>query len=266
MILKAPIRIAFLIAVLGITVSSCVSRKKMAYFNNLEKVYEDGVVDKQQYNLVIKPYDRLAVTVSGPEAETVAPYNLQVMGSGTSGDMLGVVGTPRLQTYLVNQNGTIDFPELGNIAVAGLTRQELGNYLTEQIAEFVRSPIVVVRVVNFQISVIGEVNRPGTFNVEDEYLSISQALGLAGDLTIYGKRKDILILREENGSITYNYLDLTDADIINSPYYYLQQNDVIVVEPNASRRQGSKFNPNLGAYLSFGSLMITLAVLIFDLR
>ena len=144
----------------------------------------------------------------------------------------------------------------------GLNRQELAAKLKDQIAAYVQDPIVNVRIVNFEVSVLGEVNRPGTFDIRDEYLSLPKALGLAGDLTIYGQRNNVLVMREENGVKTHAYLDLTDASVINSPYYYLKQNDVVYVEPNGAQRQSASYNRNAGVYISIASVLISLIVLI----
>jgi polysaccharide export outer membrane protein len=119
-----------------------------------------------------------------------------------------------------------------------------------------------VRLVNFQISVLGEVNRPGTFDVDDDYFTLPQALGMAGDMSIYGKRDNVLVMREENGRTTHAYLDLGDANIINSPYYYLQQNDVVYIEPNGPQRQSANYNRNASVYISIASVLVSVAVLL----
>ena len=119
-----------------------------------------------------------------------------------------------------------------------------------------------IRLSNFQVSVLGEVARPGTFAVSDEYMSLPKALGLAGDLTIYGKRDNVLVMREEEDGIKKVYLDLTDNEIVNSPYYYLQQNDVVYVEPNGPQRQSASYNRNASIYISIASVLVSLAVLI----
>ena len=171
-------------------------------------------------------------------------------------------GRQQLQTYLVDSDGNIGFPILGTVEVQGMNRQELAAKLEKRVSEYVQDPIVNVRIVNFQLSVLGEVNRPGTFDIRDEYLSLPKALGLAGDMSIYGRRDNVLVVREENGKKTHAYLDLTDAEVINSPYYYLQQNDVVYVEPNGAQRQSASYNRNAGVYISIASVVISLIVLI----
>ena len=252
-----------LIALLAtLSISSCVSRKEIAYFQGLENI-ESEVVQSQN-SLEIKSNDLLTISVSAYNMEAAQPFNLPVVGA-TGGGLdagLRVSGTPQLQPYLVDSEGNIEFPQLGTVKVTGMNRQQLASKLKTSISEYVKDPIVNVRIVNFQVSVLGEVNRPGTFSVQDEYLSLPKALGLAGDMSIYGQRNNVLVMREENGAKKYAYLDLTDANIINSPYYYLKQNDVIYVEPNGAQRQSASYNRNAGVYISIASVLISLIVLI----
>ena len=243
--------------------SSCVSRQEVVYFQGLEKA--EAHMDKQrETSLKIKPNDLLTISVSAPEQAAALPFNLPVVGVPQGGMNTGMTvnGRQQLQTYLVEENGKIDFPVLGEISVEGLSQQQLASKLKKSIKRYVQAPIVNVRVVNFQISVLGEVNRPGTFDVQDAYFTLPQALGLAGDLSIYGKRNNILVMREEGGTTTHAYLDLGNADIINSSYYYLQQNDVIYVEPNAPQRQSASYNRNAGVYISIASVLVSVAVLL----
>lgn len=243
--------------------SSCVSRQEIVYFQGLEKA--EAAMDKQrEKSLKIKPNDLLTISVSAPEQTAALPFNLPVIGVSQGGEIGGLspVGRQQLQTYLVEENGKIDFPILGQVSVEGLSQQQLAAKLKVQIKRYVQDPIVNVRLVNFQISVLGEVNRPGTFDVQDAYFTLPQALGMAGDLSIYGKRDNVLVMREENGVTTHAYLDLGDANIINSPYYYLQQNDVVYVEPNGPQRQSASYNRNAGVYISIASVLVSVAVLL----
>ena len=243
--------------------SSCVSRKEIVYFQGLEEAGERLEMNKDK-SLKIKPNDLLTITVSAPEQAAAMPFNLPVMGMPQEGDANGlmVTGRQQLQTYLVDADGNIEFPILGTVNVAGLSRQDLQEKLKTEIREYVQDPIVNIRLVNFQVSVLGEVNRPGTFDIRDEYLTLPKALGLAGDLSIYGKRENVLIMREEKGKKVYEYLDLTDPGIVDSPFYNLQQNDVVYVEPNGAQRQSASYNRNAGVYISIASVLISLAVLI----
>ena len=249
--------------IINLFFSSCVSREEFVYFQHLKKI-ENQVDTNFSSGLNIKPNDLLTISVSAREIEAALPFNLPVVSGGSVMDAkLRIAGSPQMQTYLVNQDGKIQFPILGEIVVKGLNRKELSAKLEMQIAEYVQKPIVNVRIVNFQVSVLGEVNRPGTFDIQDEYLSLPKALGLAGDLTIYGKRKNILVVRETtDGKKVHTYLDLTDADIVNSPFYYLQQNDVVYVEPNGPQRQSANYNRNASVYISIASVLVSVAVLL----
>jgi len=252
-----------LLAILSLLfLNSCVSGKKITYFQNMEQLQQ--LAEASKTGLSIKSNDLLTISVSAYNMEAAQPFNLPVVGVATGGGDAGlrVGGTPQLQPFLVDSDGNIEFPQLGTIKVAGMNRQELSGKLKTLISEYVKEPIVNVRIVNFQVSVLGEVNRPGTFSVPDEYLSLPKALGLAGDMSIYGQRENVLVVREENGQKNYAYLDLTDAKVMNSPYYYLKQNDVVYVEPNNAQKQGAGYNRNATVYISIASVLISLAILI----
>lgn len=249
------------------SVSSCISRKEIVYLHEFEiegdstSFYNFTQANRPQ--LHIKPNDQIRISVSAEEQEAAIPFNLPVVGVGNvleSG--MRPIGTPQLQNYLVAEDGTIHFPVLGDVQVGGLTRLEAAKLLEGEISKYVQNPIVNVRLSNFQISILGEVLKPGTFPINDEYISLPKALGLAGDLTIYGRRDNILVLREKQGVITKAYLDLTDNEILNSPFYYLQQNDVIYVEPNGPQKQAASYNRNASIYISIASVLVSLAVLI----
>ncbi|HET7361535.1 MAG TPA: polysaccharide biosynthesis/export family protein, partial [Salinimicrobium sp.] len=222
-------------------ITSCVSGEKITYFQDMENLEQQ--VDAAKKSLQIKPNDLLAITVSAKNFESVMPFNLPVVAS-PSLNPTSVRGTAQLQTYLVDSDGNIEFPVLGTVHVADLTRQELSDLMQKKISEYVQDPIVNVRIANFQVTVLGEVARPGTYSVPDEYLSLTKALGMAGDLTIYGQRKNVLVIRETDRGKVYEYLDLTDSSVLNSPFYYLQQNDVVYVEPNHAQKQAAGYNRN----------------------
>lgn len=254
----------FSLLVFVLLATSCVSRQEIAYFQGLDEV--EAQVNKNYKNsLEIKPNDLLTISVSAPEQEAAIPFNLPVIGVPQGGSMemsLNVNGRQQLQTYLVDSEGNIEFPVLGTTRVQDLNRQDLARKLKTKISEYVQDPIVNVRIVNFQVSVLGEVNRPGTFDVRDEYLSLPKALGLAGDMSIYGRRDNVLVMREDNGKKTHAYLDLTKGSVVNSPYYYLQQNDVLYIEPNKPQRQSASYNRNASVYISIASVLVSLIVLI----
>src|SRR5690606_35144635 len=166
-----------------------------------------------------------------------------------------------MQTYLIDYNGNIEFPVLGTLHIAGMTRIELTEMLKEKISEYAKDPIINIRLVNFTVTVIGEVGRPGTYTIQDERISLPEALGMANDLTIYGKRQNVLLIREVDGKKKFAKIDLTSVNAISSPLYYLQQNDVIVVEPNKARIRSSSYNQNNSVLISaIGTLTTIIAV------
>ncbi|MFD2516570.1 polysaccharide biosynthesis/export family protein [Salinimicrobium flavum] len=240
--------------------TSCVSRKEIAYFQDMPQLQSQ--LEEAKTNLKIRHNDLLTITVSAANLEAVQPFNLPVTSAPRVGEPGSVSGNMQLQSYLVDSDGNIEFPLLGTVHVAGLTRQELVEKFKKEISVYVQDPIVNIKIVNFQVTILGEVNRPGTFTVPDERLSLSKALGLAGDLTIYGRRDNVMILRETGGIKEYKYVDLTKSEFLNSPYYYLQQNDVVYVEPNSAQMQGASYNRNASVYISIASVLISLIIVI----
>ncbi|MDT0685243.1 polysaccharide biosynthesis/export family protein [Autumnicola psychrophila] len=238
--------------------TSCVSRKSIAYFQGLEASERRRLPD----NIEIKPDDLLTIRVSAPEQAAALPFNLtkSVMAMGQGGGSVGA--NVELETYMVSNEGTIEFPVIGTIMVEGLTSIELAAKIKEEVLPYLQDPIVNVRILNFQISVLGEVASPGTFPIEDDHISLSKALGFAGDVLLTGKRTNILVMREEDGVTTHAYLDLTNADIVSSPFYNLQQNDVVYVEPIGPRIQSASYLGTAASYLSVVSV-ITSLILIF---
>ena len=250
--------LAFVLA-LGV---SCVSREKIVYFQDLEQ--RKALVDSVQNSFRIQPNDLLSIVVSAYDLNAVRPFNL-VSEARPGTDLSGttVNSNTQQQGYLTAEDGTIDFPVLGRVKVAGLTRTELSELLVKRISEYVINPIVTIRIVNFKVSILGEVARPGTYNVQGERLTILEALGLAGDMTIFGRRDNVLVIRDNGTGKEYKYMDVREASILNSDYYYLQQNDVIYVEPNNAQIQGSSFNRNTSIYISIASLLISVLVIAF---
>ncbi|MFI2744571.1 polysaccharide biosynthesis/export family protein [Zhouia sp. PK063] len=242
-----------LIGVLNFT--SCVSKKSILYFQDISKLNEQ--VDSVNFNPTIRPNDLLSITVSAYDLDAVRPFNLPLTSAqNISGSNLSTGA--QLQTYLVDGEGNIEFPVLGTVNVAGLSRSALVIKLRKDISTYVKNPIINVRIMNYKVSILGEVKNPGTYTISDERITVLQALGLAGDLTVYGKRTNVMVIREKNGDKQYGKLDLTKADLFDSPYYYLQQNDVVVVSPNKAQIQSSAYNRNVGVYISLTSIIISL--------
>jgi polysaccharide export outer membrane protein len=174
-----------------------------------------------------------------------------------SDELLVNTSTSRQQTYKVTKDGDITMPTLGKIHVEGMTTNELSEYLTRRIAQDVEGPFVRVELVNFKINVIGEVNSPGAYTFSNERVSVLDALAQAGDMTIFGRRENVTIVREENGKVAYHKLDLTDSKVVNSPYYYLKQNDVVYVEPTEVKKGQSEYNQNNSYKVSVVSAIVS---------
>ncbi len=247
---------------LGSICVSCVSSEKLVYFQDLSE--GQMLLDTIQKSSKIQPDDLLSIVVSAYDLNAVRPFNL-ISETRPTQEVSGVTinNTNQQQAYLTAQDGTIDFPVLGRIKVAGLTRTELSAMLGKRISEYVKDPIVTIRILNFKVSLLGELNRPGTYNFEGERLTLPAALGLAGDMTVYGRRDNVLVIRDDGKTKNYKYLDLRSADILNSDYYYLQQNDVVYVEPNRAQVQSSSFNRNTAVYVSVASLLLSAMAIIF---
>lgn len=248
------LKFAFVVTTFIIFCSSCVSRQEIVYFQNeLSNVNYD--LDK---NVKIRPNDQLTIRVSTPEPEASLPFNLTT----SVGAEAGTGGNTELETYMVSENGTIEFPVLGTVEVEGLNTFELSKKIKDAISIYVKDAIVNVRVLNFKISVLGEVKNPGTFIIQDDYISLTQALGLAGDLTIFGKRDNVMVIREIEGKTTKVYLDLTDFETVSSPYFNLIQNDIVYVEPIGTKRQSASVLNNAGSYIAIMSFLISTILLV----
>lgn len=247
----------FIVLTSFIILSSCGSKKSIVYFQDEPITGESLSQMKNNYNIRYQPNDILTIDVSAVDPESVAAFNLPAVGynmSNTANQQTQVLR----QTYLLDSEGNIEFPVLGTIKLGGLTRAEAIDMLEDRIKEYVKEFIINIRLINFTVSVLGEVNNPGTYTVQGERISLAQALGLAGDLTIYGKRDNIFLIREIDGKKKYAKYDLTSINVVNSPVYYLAQNDVIYVEPNTSRIRTSTYNPNYGILISAISTVATI--------
>ena len=247
---------------------SCSSSKNVAYIQNSDTV--DFSRSEVLYDARIMPKDILMITVNTVNPEASAPFNLVVSASLRSGTgNQGMSSNRALQTYLVDNDGCIEFPVVGRLKVGGLTKSECEQLIHDKILRFLNAeetPIVTVRMSNYKISVLGEVSRPGMFTVGNEKINIFEALAQAGDLTIYGVRDNVKLIREdENGQKNVYTLNLNDAEIINSPYYYLQQNDIIYVEPNKVKSRNSRIGQSTSLWLTTTSILISLSSLLYNI-
>ncbi len=254
-----------LVAVAVMLFAAC-STKDVAYFQNSD--YVNLSASRQLYDARIMPKDVLTITVSASDETAALPFNLTV-ATPMSVNTRSSYSQATLQSYLVDNNGMIDFPKLGKIKVGGLTKSEAETVICNGIRPYMNeseNPIVTVRMINYKISVIGEVNRPGMYTVSNEKISILEALAQAGDLTIYGVRDNVKLIREDaNGEKAIHVLDLNDANIINSPYYYLQQNDIVYVEPNKVKAQNSSVGSMTTLWFSATSILISLTSLLYNI-
>jgi polysaccharide export outer membrane protein len=256
----------FFAIVMVAMITSCGSTKDVAYFQNSQEVDlgESGFL----YDARIMPKDQLTITVSAINDEAASPFNLTVPTPYTA-NQRSTYSQAMLQSYLVDNSGNINFPIIGTVHVGGLTKSEAELMIVNKIKPFMNGeeqPIVTVRMTGYQISVIGEVSRPGTFTVSREKITILEALAQAGDLTIYGMRNNVKLIREDNtGRKSMVELNLNDANIINSPYYYLQQNDVIYVTPNKVKAQNSSVGSMTTLWFSATSILISLTSLLYNI-
>ena len=245
--------------------TSCsTSKDSLTYFKDIDRYNIELGKLSEEYNIKIVPDDELMITVTSLIPEATAAYNIPLVNT-SSRVSLSVTGQPSLQSYIVDNNGYIIFPILGKIKVAGKTTTEISEFIKAKIAKDVQDPYVYVQLINFKINVLGEVRSPGGKTVVKERYTIMDALADAGDLSEYGRRDNILLIREENGRKQYHRLNINDASILTSPYYYMQQNDIIYVEPNKIKKDNSKYNQNNSYKLSLASVITSAASIIASL-
>ncbi len=240
-------KLLYLVALLVVT--SCGPTRNLAYFSDLK---EQTSYSEEITNLTvtkIQPNDLLNITVSSKSPESDMQFNRGMLGATEN----------KVEGYLVDETGYIDFPVVGRVKLAGLTKQEAKDTLATQLNDYLKDPVVQIRNMNFKITVIGEVNRPSTFTVPAEKISILEALGMAGDMTPFGKRENVIVMREEAGKRTMTRLDLNKKDVLNSPYFYLQQNDVVYVEPDKMKQVQASTNTR---FLAIVTASVSLATII----
>ncbi len=240
--------------------ASCSSQKSMTYFRGVTAESADAI--NSQFKEAAEPRivkgDQLLITVSALDQEAAAPFNLPAL-TYMSGTSTTLSTTPTLQYYVVDVSGNITFPVLGNLHVEGLKKSELITMMEDRLQKVLKDPVVTVRFLNYAVTVMGEVNRPGRYGSSNERMTILDALGAAGDLTPYGLRDNVLVTRETEGKLSFARLDLNSDSIFTSPYYYLQQNDVIYVSPNKVRAISSQ---NLSLYFSMISTLASTAAVV----
>jgi len=256
----------YLSFVLVVLLYSCGSTKNVAYFQNAK--YVDFEQSRHLYDAKVMPKDILTITVTTVNPEAATPFNLTVPTT-LSQNQRSTYNQALLQSYLVDNNGQIEYPIVGTITVGGLTKSECEKLILSKIRPFLNEnerPVVTVRMTNYKISVLGEVARPGMFTVGNEKINILEALAQAGDLTIYGVRSNVKLIREDaEGKKQIYTLNLNDASLVSSPYYYLQQNDIVYVEPNKVKARNSGIGQSTTLWLTSTSILISLASLLYNI-
>tara|TARA_R110002167_G_scaffold129337_10_gene312218 strand:- start:672 stop:1445 length:774 start_codon:yes stop_codon:yes gene_type:complete len=232
---------------------SCGSKKDVVYFQDASRF--ETVANKEIATSQYKVDDLINIHVSTLDPEASAPFNLMIGGLDGS-------TRPQQMSYLIDKDGEIDFPVIGKVKLAGLTQEEARVLLKGRLSDYLKDPIINIRLMNFTVTVLGEVNTPGTYPVNGEQITILEALGLANDLTIKGMRKNVLVIRDLGGLKVYTRIDLTTKEALKSPVYYLTQNDVVYVEPNNSAIASSSLDQRTSITISIISTLITTAVIL----
>lgn len=257
----------FVLILLAALITSCSAPKNIAYLWNSDDV--DLSQSQYLYDARIMPKDILTITVNTVNPEAAAPFNLIVRPTLTSATSNLSTTGGSLQTYLVDNEGTIEFPVLGRVKVGGLTKAECENFIHTKIKPYLNAnenPVVTVRMSSYSISVLGEVARPGSYQVSREKINILEALAQAGDLTIYGVRERVKLIREDaQGHKQIYTINLNDANLLRSPYYYLQQNDIVYVEPNKVKARNSTVGQTTTLWFSATSILISMASLLYNI-
>ena len=250
--------------VAAIAITSCGNYKQVAYFQNIDSI--SLAASKGLHDARIMPKDMLTIMVTCTDPKAAQPFNLSYSQNSNYG---GSYGASSYIPYLVDNDGCINFPVLGKIHVVGLTKREVENDIVKRIKPYLaedENPIVTVTMSNYSVCVTGEVRSPGVITAANEKLTIIEALTRAGDLTIQGKRPNILLIRERaDGQKEHHRLNLNDAEIINSPYYYLQQNDIIYVEPNKIKARTATVDTSVTYWLGLTSSVISLSTLLITI-
>lgn len=256
--MPGAIRILFIISLLF--VFSCANKKKIVYFQGDKSVNSDTI---NGFSAKLRIDDLLSIVVMGMDAEAVKPFNLSTYGQFVGQQENPGTSSQTASGYLIDKNGDIEFPIIGRIKLSGLTRVEASQLIKSKLTDYLKEPIVNIRILNYKFTILGDVNKPGVYTIPNERITLIEAIGLAGDLNLSGMRKNILVIRDVEGKKTETRVDLTTKDVFNSPVYYLQQNDVIYVEQNRPKKNSSVVNSTgITLVLSSVTFLITLITLI----
>lgn len=230
--------------------AACSPQRNLVYFSNLSEISSSQI--KNEADLRLQKNDQLSIAISSLNPE----YNVLFASSSSAGTANAAGGKT---TIRINNKGNINLPLLGEFSVEGLKIEEAQNLITKELSKHIKSPVVSVELTNFKITVIGEVNRPASLNVPGEQVNLLEALGMAGDMTVYGKRDNVLVIREINGVRNMTRLNLNDKNVYDSPYFQLKQNDIVYVEPDKSKEK--EYSPNNRALPIITACISAVAVL-----
>ncbi len=242
---------------LGLIFTSCTSKKDIIYFQDVKNF--ETIVDTETFTAKLKVGDIISIYVSTLDLAVTQPYNLVKSTGGVQGELID---------YLIDVDGNIEYPVLGKIKLSGLSAEEARELFRKKFedGDLLKDPVIILRLSNYRVTIDGEVSRPGVYPVSGERVSILEALGMAGGLTIKGKRDNVLVVRDFNGAKIFTRIDLTNKEVFNSPVYYLTQNDYVYVEPNKSAISGASGDARLGTILSITSFLVTTALILITRR
>lgn len=260
-------KIAFFLCTI-LALASCKTYENINYIQDIEADSREKIENFS--GIEIQPGDMISIIVSSRNPELAKMFNLPIVSYQAGTEFSEMGASQRLIGYNVSPEGTIDFPILGTIPVKGMSRYELAKCIKDKIiaGEYIKDPTVSVQFMNFKVAVIGEVNHPGTYNIEGDKLTILDALSMAQDMTIFGRRDRVFVIREQEGEREFHQLDLRSVDLFKSPAYYLKQNDVVYIEPNHVRAGQSTINENniksVSLWVSIGSFLVTITTLLLN--
>jgi polysaccharide export outer membrane protein len=254
-----------LMVVIAILFASCNAQERVLYLQGVESGSEIDI--PKSYEMRIKPLDQLTVIVNSQDPELALPFNTSTGFSSVAGSRETTPTTGTLQVLSVDKDGYLDLPVLGRIKCSGMTRREFASLIEKKIIEggYIADPKVNVRFAQLSISVLGEVTTPGHYNIDKDQITIFDALAMARDMTIYGSREDVAVIREKDGKRIITKLDLRSPEIFNSPCYYLEQNDIVIVSPNKYKAATAEINQNRSFWISLASTGISLATLVMTI-
>ncbi len=250
-------KILILLILAVLVISACTSKKEILYMQNADKYTNQQI---SYTSSKIQPNDILNITVGALVPETAIPYNVQALNTGYNTTLDYI----KLQGYLVSTDGTIVFPVLGKLKVSDKTNKEVENEIQQMLEKggHLKEPTVGIRLLNAKVTILGEVKNPGTYSFTEQNITLPQALGFAGDLTINGQRDDVLLITEDNGMRKVIHVDLTKADWFNSPHYFISPNDFIVVNPNNAKVKSAGLIGDVGIVLTIVSIALSTVILL----